>query len=261
MKRKRVGLALGGGVARGMAHIGVLTVLERAGIPIDYVAGSSAGSVIGAAYCTGLGVERIKEKALRLRWWHFIRLVWPARGLVSFDNLARWIRREVGDIHFEDLETPFAAVATDLRSGKPVVLDRGPLALSVQASCSVPGFVTPVELNGFLLGDGSLSNTVPVSVLKTMGADYVIGVDIFSTAIRRLGPLGMGLAALEILVERAGGGIDQADCLITPNLSGKTYLRFSQRETFFRLGQQAAEAKLDQIRSALELEAEPARSY
>jgi NTE family protein len=122
----------------------------------------------------------------------------------------------------------------------------------VRASCSVPGFVTPLEIDGRLLGDGSLADTVPVDILREMGADYVIGVDIFTSSIRpRWGPFGMGFTAMEILVQRAGGGIDTADCLISPRLGGETYLRFSKRERLFKLGEEAAEEKLPFILQAL----------
>lgn len=251
-KRKLVGLALGGGVARGMAHVGVLSVLEKEGIPIDFVAGTSAGSLIGAAYCSGMCVEAIRDIGLRLRWWHLARLTWPVRGFVTFEPMARWLVREFGDLDFSELRIPYAAIATDMETGQPVTLSRGKLAPAVQASCSVPGIVTPVELDGRLLADGSLANTVPVTALRVMGADIVIGVDIFASSIRRrLGPFGLGVAALEILIRRAGGGIDDADCLISPDLAGKSYIRFSKRAEYFALGEEAALARIPCIRSLL----------
>lgn len=253
--RKRVGLALGGGVVRGMAHLGVLTELDRAGIPIDFVSGTSAGSILGASFCAGAKPEAIKKYSMNLRWWHVARPVWPVRGLVSFDPMQRWLADKLGDLDFADLQTPYAVVATDLETGRPVKLDSGRLAPAVQASCAVPGLVQPVMIDGRMLGDGSLSNTIPVSVLREMGADYVIGVDIFIPTIRHwLGPLGFGLAALEILVERAGSGIDQADCLIAPRLAGQTYFRFSKREELYSLGVEAAREKIPAIKAALGLE-------
>jgi NTE family protein len=251
-KRRRVGLALGGGVARGLAHIGVLSVLDEAGISIDFVAGTSAGSLIGATFCAGLSIDRIKEIAMQVRWRHIARPVWPVRGFVSFERMAHWLVVALGDLDFADLKIPFAAVATDLDTGRPVKLHQGRLAPAVQASCSVPGFVQPVEIGGRLLGDGSLANSVPVSILREMGADFVIGVDIFTSSIRpRWGPFGMGFTALEILVQRAGGGIDDADCLIVPKLGGESYLRFSRKEKFYQLGRDAAHEKLDSLRAAL----------
>jgi len=118
----------------------------------------------------------------------------------------------------------------------------------------VPGIVAPVEIDGRLLADGSLVDTLPVAVLREMGADYVIGVDIFSSSIRsHWGPFGMAMTAIEILVRGAGRGIKDADCLISPDLAGKTYLRFSKRDQLIALGEEATQAKLDCIRSALNL--------
>jgi NTE family protein len=250
--RKRIGLALGGGVVRGLAHIGVLAVFQEAGIPIDFVAGTSAGSLVGASFCAGLDIEEIWSFAAGMRWWHIARPVLPLQGFVSFEPMEGWIVRELGDITFSDLKIPFTAVATDLNSGEPVILNEGRLAPAVRASCTVPGLVVPLELDGRLLGDGSLSNTVPVSVLRALGADYVIGVDIFSSSIRRRwGPFGLGFAALEILIQRAGGGLSEADCLITPDLAGATYFRFSKKEHLMKQGEKAAREKLDCIRQAL----------
>lgn len=216
------------------------------------VAGSSAGSLVGAIFCAGYGPEAIKANTMRLSWWQLARLTWPRQGFFSFEPLERWLVRLIGDRQFSDLKIPFAAVATDLERGVPVWLRQGRLARAVRASCSVPGIITPVEIDGMILGDGSLADTVPVDILRQMGADYVIGVDIFSTYIRRgWGPFGMGLNALEILVERAGGGIDRADCLIAPDLHGATYLRFSRREQMFELGEKAAWEMLPTIQRNL----------
>jgi NTE family protein len=151
------------------------------------------------------------------------------------------------------LKIPFAVMATDINTGKPVKLSTGRVAPAVRASASVAGFVTPVELDGKLLVDGSFSDTVPVQAVREMGAEYVIGVDIFTPYIRRwLGPFGYGLAAIEIMVENAGSGVEQADCLIAPQLAGTTYVRFSKWEEFYRLGRQAAEVKLPAILKAID---------
>jgi NTE family protein len=250
--RKRIGLALGGGVVRGAAHIGVLSVLERAGIPIDCVAGASAGALMGAAYCSGVGLPKIKEMALRMRWRDVISLTWPSQGLVSFDKLERWMVAAVGDLEFADLKLPFAAVATDLESGQPVILREGRVAPAVRASSSVPGLVKPARLNGRLLGDGNVTDNVPVQAARALGADYIIGVDIFTPALRlRWGPLGYAFAALEILLHHAGGGLEAADCLIVPKLAGFSYVRFSRSAELMALGERAAEEKLAIIQNAI----------
>ena len=250
--RKRLGLALGGGVARGLAHVGVLNVFQEAGIPIDCVSGTSAGSIAGLAYCAGMSAEQIREYAFNFRWRRLLQPTWPSRGLVTFDRLGRWIVHEMGDLTFADLKIPLVVVATDLLAGAPVEIHEGRAALAVQASCSIPGVVTPVEWNGRLLCEGGMSDMLPVTALRHMGADYVIGVDIFSFKLRRsLGPLGYLWAGLEIALERSGGGIEQADCLIRPPLAGKTYLRFSKGQEMYEMGRQAALEKLDCIRDAL----------
>ena len=247
--RKRVGLALGGGIVRGLAHIGVLAVLEENHIPVDYVAGTSAGSIIATAFCAGWSAEEIHERALKFRWRHIARPTWPWLGLMSFDRLAVQMVREFGDVHFEDLKIPLTVVATDINTGGPVRFSQGRVAPAVQGSCSLPGLVAPLRLGEHLLCDGGMSDMVPVDVLRDMGAEVVIGVDVFEFKIRRyLGPLGYMLAALEIVLERAGGGIAQADCMITPRLAGKTYLRFSKRREMYELGRQAALEKVACIR-------------
>lgn len=252
VQTKRVGLALGGGLARGLAHIGVLSVLEEYKIPIDFIAGTSAGSLIAAAYCAGWSAEKIYQRALRFRWRHIARPTWPWRGLFSFDNLARRMRQEYGDLQFEKTRIPFTVVAVDIMTGEPVRLNRGAVAPAVQASCAMPGAIEPVQIDDRWLCDGGLADMVPVGVLREMGADYVIGVDIFEFKMRKyLGPLGYLLAAIEILLERAGGGIEQADCLIAPDLRGKTYVRFSKRAELYELGRQATLEKIDCIRSSI----------
>ncbi len=252
-ERIRVGLALGGGVARGMVHIGVLSVLEREGIPIDVVAGSSAGAMVGALYSAGLRLDQAYETAKRMTWWNIASPVWPSRGWVTFEKMERWLVGLVGDLDLADLPIPFAAVATDLELGEPVVLRRGKLARAVRASCSVPGLVVPVEWEGRLLGDGGVSDNLPVDVARSMGADYVIAVDAFvlSPLRRRWGPFGFGFAALEILVEHAGGGLKEADVLISPKLANVSYFRLSKSSDLIALGAAAAEEKLPQIRAAL----------
>lgn len=253
--RKKIGLALGGGVVRGMAHIGVLAVLEEANIPIDFIAGTSAGSLVGALFASGLKANQIQVFASKIRWWNIARPVFFSRwGYVSFNQMTRWLIKELGDLQFSDLKYPFTAIATDLYTGGLVELCEGRLAPAVQASCSIPGVVTPVELNGLLLGDGSLCDTVPVDVVRKMGADYVIGVDIFPPLVRpHPSPLRMGINAIEILVHSAGGGVDDADCLIAPKLGGMSYIRLSKQNEFFDRGVQAAHEKLDEIRSDLGL--------
>ena len=250
---KKVGLALSGGVARGPAHIGVLNVLLSEGIPIDYVAGVSAGSIIGAALCAGLPLEMLNELAPQINWRHIARLVWPRRGFVSFKKLERFVADMIGDDRqFHEMQIPFIAVVTDLLKGEPVILREGHVASAVHASCAVPGFVEPVERNGQLLGDGGVSCNLPARQVRAMGADYVIGVDLMQPHLRRrMGPFRFGAMAIETLIQRSGGGLDAADCLITPNLAGFNSLRFGQADFLIGVGEAAARQQLDTIQRAL----------
>jgi NTE family protein len=239
-KQKRVGLALGGGVARGPAHIGVLAVLEEEGIQIDFVSGTSAGSIVGALFAAGLPMERIYDLISTISWSRFTSLVWPKEGFVSLDKLETWLIGVIGDVKFEDLNKPYCVIATDMQLGSPVRFIQGRLAPAVHASCSVPGFIKPVCIDGRILGDGSL-------------VDNVIGVDLFSSAIRSgWGPFGFGFTAVEILVERAGGGTWNADCTIIPKLAGVSYLSFRNKKKLIALGRQAALEKVSEIKRDLE---------
>jgi NTE family protein len=251
-RHKKVGLALGGGVVRGLAHVGVITVLEEAGIELDYLAGTSAGSIIAVLYSAGMNASKIREFTLRFHWWQVARPVWPVRGLVSFDRLARWMEKNIGDLDFSDLHIPCSVIATDIETGERVTINSGRVIPAIQASCSLPGLVAPVELDGRLLCDGGITDMLPVSALREMGADYTIGVDILTFKLRRyFGPLGYLFAGLEIVLENAGGGTEYADCLIAPQLQGETYINFYKRKKLFELGRDAALKKLDYILSDL----------
>lgn len=251
--RKRICLALGGGVARGPAHLGVLTVFEREGIVIDCIAGSSAGALVGALYCAGIKPAEAVTLMSEFGWRRIARPVWPRRGFVSFANLEHWLIRIIGDITFADLSRPLAVVATDLNLGRPVTFRTGRVAPVVHASCAVPGFVEPVELDGKLLGDGGASANLPVRAAREMGAEIVIGVDLFQPQIRSSwGPFGIGFASIEHFIRQSGGGLEAVDCLITPALAGASYVRFDLGPEMVAAGQRAAEAQLPAILALME---------
>ncbi len=252
--RLRVGLALSGGVARGPVHVGVLAELEREGIPIDFVAGVSAGSIVGASYCAGLPMNQIRKLAISLGWRNVASLTWPRHGLVSFAKIEILLEEWLGNLDIRDLAIPFATVVTDLDRGEQVVLREGRLATAVRASCSVPGIVTPVEMDGCCYCDGGVSDNLPVDVVRQMGADFVIGVDLFMPIYRRrLGPLGAGSAAIQTLVRQSGGGFKAADCLIQPEISGHSYFNFSRKksEQYIALGAAAARRVIPALKARL----------
>jgi NTE family protein len=253
--RERVGLALGGGAARGLAHIGVLSVLEENDIPIDAIAGTSMGGMIGAAYSAGVEVPQLMEIAAETGWLDISRPKWPRHGLLSFAKMEQWITDLVGDIDVRDLPIPFAAVATDIETGERVILREGPLGKVIRASCSVPGFIEPFEFQGRLLSDGGISDNLPDFAARMLGADYVIGVDVFAPAFRSyLGPFGAMLAAIETLVQHAGGGDFDADCLIIPQLVGKSFIRLSKYDELIDAGRQATVDMIPTIKAALRRE-------
>ena len=257
-ERRRVGLALGGGAARGLAHIGVLAALEEAEIPIDYLAGTSMGAMIGAAYCAGVEIPELLDIASNTGWRHISTLTWPHQGLISFQKMEDWIINTIGDIDVRDLVIPFAAMATDIETGERLMLREGPVAKIVRISCSVPGVVAPVEFKGRLLCDGGVSDNLPDEAARILGADYVIGVDVFAPVYRSfLGPIGVTMAAVETLVQNAGGGSQTADCVIIPDLVGKSYIRLSKYEEFIEAGRRAAQEMLPTIKEAL---AEPVKT-
>jgi len=181
--RKKIGLALGGGYAWGLAHIGVLRVLKDEGIPIDMIAGTSIGAFIGAFYAARGNITRIEKVAnnlTRARLLSLVDLTFPKTGLIGGYRLKSWGKSIFGrDIKFKDLQIPFACVATDIVTGREVVIKEGSVMEAVRASFSVPGLFSVVKREGKYLVDGSLVNPVPVSTLKDMGAEFIIAVNVF----------------------------------------------------------------------------------
>ena len=248
----KIGLALSGGVIRGAVHIGVLSALIDADIPIDAVAGASAGAIVGGLYCAGLPLEKMRQFSNEMGWLKIARPMFPGRGFVSFDPLEKLIDEYVDGAQIEDLKTPCSIVATDMNQGQPYVFRSGSLATAVRASSSIPGFVTPVEMDGRILCDGGSSNNCPVDVVREMGVDYVIAVDLFSPSKPKWGPIGMWTTSLETLIRSSGGGIKMADCLITPDLTGQSYFRFSKADEYIELGRQSTLEVIDKIRKEID---------
>jgi NTE family protein len=176
--RAGVGLALGGGFARGFAHLGVLQVLEQNHIPISHIAGTSVGSILGAAYASGAPLARIIETCRTLRFRDIARWRVSRLGLASNQRLGNLIERVFESRRFEDLRIPLAVVATDLNSGEPVVFTQGNLVDAIRASCAFPGLFEPVEIGTRCLADGGLVAPVPTRAARDLGAATVIGVSV-----------------------------------------------------------------------------------
>ena len=176
--RTGIGLALGGGFARGFAHLGVLQVLEQNQILISHIAGTSVGSILGAAYASGAPLDRIIETCRALRFRDIARWRVSRLGLASNHRLASLIERVFDSREFEDLRIPLAVVATDLTSGEPVVFTQGNLVDAIRASCAFPGLFEPVEIGTRCLADGGLVAPVPTHAARELGASVVIGVSV-----------------------------------------------------------------------------------
>jgi len=186
--RAKIGYALGGGGARGLAHIGVMKVLEEHGIYPDVIAGTSMGALVGALYASGLRAGDI-ERALRLDLRRLAMLAdvrLSLSGLVQGKRVTSALKAFLGDLDFSDLKIPFACVATDIVNGQQIVMRSGPVITAVRASISVPGLFTPVKVRGRYLVDGGLVNMVPVSACRDMGAEYVVGVNVIPDPAGRI---------------------------------------------------------------------------
>ncbi len=193
LRRKpgRIGLALGGGAARGWAHIGVIEALAERGIRIDCIAGTSMGALVGAFHASGR-LSELREIACGLDWrralHYFLEMTFPRSGMIDGRKIADFARKSIAFSRIEDMPVPFKAVASDVKTGEEIILDRGDAINAVRASISIPGMFTPVPLDDHLLVDGGLVNPVPVSVVRAMGADTVIAVDVNQCIFRNNEP-------------------------------------------------------------------------
>jgi len=176
--KRQTALVLGGGAARGIAHIGVLKVLKRHKIPVDMVVGTSIGSIMGAVYALGISLKNIEEIALKTTLKSLADFALSKRGLLEGRNLEKIIEEVIENKGFEDLKIPLAIVATDIENGKEVIITSGDMARAIRASCSIPGIFIPVRIDGRMLVDGGLRSTVPSEAAKRIGANFIIAIDV-----------------------------------------------------------------------------------
>ncbi|NOZ70330.1 MAG: hypothetical protein GXP38_00205 [Chloroflexi bacterium] len=253
LQRKHLGLVLGGGGARGLAHIGVLQVLAEAGIVVHAVTGASVGAMIGAAVANRMPMADLNHLARRVRWRHLMRPSWPRQGLVSFTPLEKFVIAMVGgDIDISDLPLPFACTATVALTGETVTFKQGRLAPRIRASCSVPGLIQPIEIDGVAYVDGGMSDNVPITAMRSIaGIDVVLAVNLFGPATHLpSSPLTMALTAIGHTMVQAGSNLGDADVLVEPDCTDFGLLRFQYSPVVGR-GRQAMAAKLDQLKALL----------
>ncbi len=184
-KRPKVFLVLSGGGARGLAHIGVIKVLEEEGVPIDGIVGTSVGALIGALYCGGIKTNKIELMADEIGWSDLTNVsatsivgLLMVEKLLSTEKMEEYIKKNIGDKQFHELRIPFACVATDLKTGEKIIFREGDVASAARASATIPGIFTPVEYRHRQLVDGGLVDNIPTDIAKMLGADLIIAVDI-----------------------------------------------------------------------------------
>ena len=173
-----VGLALGAGGARGLAHVGVLKVLEEENINIDLIAGTSMGSIVGGFYAAGIPIKYMEKIALELDWDNLSDITFPRTGLIKGDKILKFIEILTQNKDFSELNIPFSAIACDIEKGEHVVLDEGSVARAIRSSIAIPGIFVPFKHKDRKLVDGAVLDRVPVSTVRQMGADIIIAVDI-----------------------------------------------------------------------------------
>lgn len=258
----RLGIALGGGFARGMSHIGVLKVLEEEGIKVDYVAGTSVGAVIGAAYCSGMSPKEMEEVACVVRFRDLARWTLSRYGFCSNDRMIGFLDKVLKAKSFEDLRIPLAVSATDINTGEGVVFRSGSLVDAVRASCAYPGMFLPVQVNGRLLVDGMLAHTVPAVPLKEMGAERVLAVHLSGHWASKDGPRHLfevvGQCFSIAQANMCGTWKAAADHIIEPDVTGFAYDAFERSPEMIVRGEAAMRAALPAVRAWLAA-AEPQR--
>jgi len=250
-----IGLALGGGFARGIAHLGVLRVFEQHRIPVGRIAGVSAGAIVAAAYASGASVEEIAEAARSMRFKDVARWGISLLGLVGSERMAEFLKRLLKVCCFEDMRIPLAVVATDLRTGQPVVFrGRGDVLLPIRASCSYPGLFRPVRCGGHHLVDGAMTMEVPAAAVRALGATQVVSVVLpMNGEFDPRNMLQVVNRCFQIMQRRTEQEWRRAsNVVIEPDVRGMTWDGFESAERLIERGEKAALAALPRILSWLE---------
>jgi NTE family protein len=261
-KLPRIGLALSGGAARGIAHVGVLRALIENQIPIDCIAGTSAGSLVGGAIASGMPLDEIERIGRGLKWRDIGRLTMSRLGVQTNERLEQYMRRMLPITRFENLPIPLAVVATDLQTGNAVVMrDEGDVPFAIRASCAIPGWYVPViDKNGRQLVDGGLVATVPAEVARSLKADIVVAVDVNAEGARFLGPtsvIGVVLQSM-MMVQRTATlhQLRQADCVIRPHVGHIRWDEMTRAGELIDAGYEAGRDSVSKIRRLIEIQLE-----
>lgn len=258
-RREKIGLVLGGGGARGFAHIGALKAFEEEGIVFDEVAGTSVGSLVGALYAYGLTADEMINIAKNLKQKDIKSGLFFTPS--DTDGIQAIIKDNIGDIHFDELKIPFTAVAVDLITGQEIHITNGNVAKAVAGSCAVPGFFKPVEFENYRFADGGLRNTIPADVVRNNGCKVVISIDVnhargYGTSSTKL--LDQFMATLRIMmVSNAMNGKIFSDVVIEPDLRQFKSTSFDGFEKMIKIGYIEAKKQMPHIKQLLGLERKP----
>lgn len=254
-RRPRVGLALGGGVARGIAHIGVLRELEKNNIPIDLIAGTSVGSLIGGGYASGLSPDELEQLARKIRWSDLGRVTVSRLGFFNSARMESYIRGIFPVHKIEEMRIPLGVVATDIQEGRMVVFTEGDVGLAVRASCAIPCYFTPVMVNGRMMVDGGLVGHLPASVARGMGADLVIAVDVHSQGVPIPPPNNIFTIMYQSLSVMGRSSVtylyQDADVIVKPKVGHVRPDDLTRADEMIAAGEKAAREVIHQIKEKL----------
>ncbi len=253
-QNKKIGLALSGGAVLGIAHIGVIKALEENNIPIDIIAGTSAGSAVGAFFAAGYSSDRMFEIVKQLSWAKISRLTLPRLGLLDSSMLERFIDSELDGIDIPMLPKKFAAIAVDLTSGKEKIFKFGKLSQAVRASCAIPGVFTPLVQDEKIFVDGGVLNFIPTNIVRDMGADVVIAVKLLPPVSNKKPPdniIQVLVASSQLALNQIAIHAPNGDVTIIPELQGLNPHDFHQADILFERGYEAARKSVSKIESVM----------
>ena len=246
-KKKRIGLALGGGAALGAVHVGVLKAVEEMEIKIDYISGTSVGALVAAFYAFGKSPEEIEKLALKLKWLNISSPIFSKIGLLSNNKLSEYLKKYIGNVNIEDANIPLFMMAVNINTGEKVIIDKGNVAKAVMASTCIPGVFKPVKINSVLLVDGGLVESVPISPLKNTNANYIIAVDLQNRGFNDAkNVINVVSNSIKIALNNNSKGLSSnADIHICPNLKAYNLSDSKQTGSLIEIGYKETMKKLN----------------
>ncbi|MEO2074930.1 MAG: patatin-like phospholipase family protein [Bacillus sp. (in: firmicutes)] len=255
MEHPKIGLALGSGGARGFAHLGVIKAFKDAGIPIHLIAGSSMGALVGSFYGAGNEMERLYKLSTAFKRKYFLDFTVPKMGFISGKKVKEFIKVFTHGKNIEELNIPLGIVATDLLTGEKIVFKKGPVANAVRASISIPGIFVPEKYDGRILVDGGVSDRVPVSVAREMGADIVIAVDV--SRVKRNAEISsiydVIMQSIDIMQSEIVRNREiTADVMIRPPVENYSSRAFTNIDEIINIGEEVAKGYIKQIETVIE---------